>query len=87
MGVSRPRLSIARGGAVLFLGCLSAACSGPSGSMRKEVNSMIAGRDFARAEKRLASALDSSYGRKNQVLYYLDLGAVQHDAGKFKEID
>ncbi|OGR99318.1 MAG: hypothetical protein A2V88_03830 [Elusimicrobia bacterium RBG_16_66_12] len=87
MGGRRPRLSILRGGAVVFLACLLAACGGPSGSMRKEVNGLIAARDFAGAEARIVKEKQGSYGKKNQVLYYLDLGAVQHDGGKYKESD
>lgn len=87
MDGSRPRLSTLRGGAVPFMALALAACGGPSGSMRKDLNASIAGRDWAAAEKKVVSAKESSYGRKNQVLYYLDLGAVQHDAGKFKESD
>jgi hypothetical protein len=85
---TRPRLSDKRGGAVLFpLVLLAAACGGPSGSMRKEVNGMIAGRAFDAAQARIEKEKEGSYGRKNQVLYYLDLAAVQHDAGKFKDSD
>ena len=89
MSVPRPRLSTKRGGAVPFLLLLPllAACGGPSGSMRKEVNGMIAARDYASAQARTEKAKESSYGKKNQVLYYLDLGAIQHDAGKFKDSD
>ncbi len=89
MGVTRPRLSFRRGGAASFLSLalLLCACSGPSGGMRKAVNGMIAGRAFDAAQARIEKEKEISYGRKNQVLYYLDLGAVQHDAGKFKESD
>ncbi len=89
MGVDRPRLSPQRGGAVLFLPLLAllGACGGPSGSMRKDVNGLLAARDFDGAQARVEKAKESSYGRKNQVLYYLDLGAVQHDAGRFKDSD
>ncbi len=76
-----------RGGAVVFLACLLAACGGPSGSMRKEVNGLLAARDFAGAEARITQEKQGSYGKKNKVLYYLDLGAVQHDGGKYKESD
>lgn len=89
MGVTRPRLSEKKGGAVPFLLLLPllAACGGPSGEMRKAVNGLIAARDFEGAEARIKREKTGSYGKKNQVLYYLDLGAVQHDAGKFKESD
>jgi hypothetical protein len=83
----RPRLSSKRGGAVSFLliPLLLGACGGPSGEMRKAVNGMIAGRDYVSAQGRIEKEKEGSYGKKNQVLYYLDLGAVQHDAGKFKD--
>ncbi|MBI4061813.1 MAG: hypothetical protein HY403_10310, partial [Elusimicrobia bacterium] len=55
--------------------------------MRKAVNGMIAGRAYDAAQARIEREKEISYGRKNQVLYYLDLGAVQHDAGKFKDSD
>ncbi len=90
MGVKRPRLSSQRGGAVSFhllLPLLLAACGGPSGSMRKQVNGLLAARDFNGAQALTEKAKEGSYGKKNQVLYYLDLGAIQHDAGKFKESD
>jgi hypothetical protein len=87
MVVPRPRLFLLKGGAVAFLAGVLAACGGPSGSMRKDVNASLAGRDYAGAEKKVVAAKESSYGRKNQVLYYLDLGAVQHDAGEFAESD
>jgi len=89
MGVKRPRLSPRRGGAVPFLLLLPlfAACGGPSGSMRKQVNGLIAARDFNGAQALTEKAKEASYGRKNQVLYYLDLGAIQHDAGKFRDSD
>ena len=55
--------------------------------MRKQVNAQIAARDFTGAEARITKDKQSSYGKKNQVLYYLDLGAVQLDGGKYKESD
>ncbi len=87
MGLKRPRLSFERGGAVLFTVLLLAGCSGPSGSFRKEINGLIAARHYDGAIKKIESVKEGTYGRKNMVLYYLDLGAVQHDAGLFKESD
>lgn len=89
MGVNRPLLSRWKGGAVFFplLALLAAACAGPSGSMRKQVNAQLAAGDYAGAEARIQGEKLGSYGAKNQVLYYLDLGAVQHDGGKYKESD
>lgn len=91
MGGPRPLLSFVKGGAVLFplaaLGLALTACSGPSGEMRKQVNAKLAAGDYAGAEAKIEGEKTSSYGAKNAVLFYLDLGAVQHDGGKFKESD
>lgn len=48
---------------------------------------MIAQQNFAQAEAYLKAKKDNDYGPKNTVLYYLDMGAVQHHGGKFKESD
>lgn len=88
MGVHRPLLSLVKGGAGLFLAAvLASGCGGPSAEMRKALTAQLVAGDFAGAEQRIVAAKESSYGRKNMVLYYLDLGAVQHDAGKYKESD
>ena len=89
MGVKRPLLSTLKGGAVLFPLCLLllSACAGPSSSMRKDVDARIARGDYPGAESVITGAKLTSYGKKNMVLYYLDLGAVQHDAGQYKESD
>jgi hypothetical protein len=55
--------------------------------MRKAVNVKLAAGDYAGAEAVLQGAKDGSYGKKNRVLYSLDLGAVQHDAAQYKESD
>ena len=88
MGVTRPRLSPLKGGAVPFLILpLLVACGGPSGEMRKAVNGFVAARNYVAAQARVEKAKESSYGHKNMVLYYLDLGGLQHDAEKFMESD
>lgn len=89
MGVKRPLLSSLKGGAFLFplAALLTCACSGPSGEMRKQLNAQLAQADYAGAEARVEHAKLASYGAKNQVLYYLDLGAIQHDGGKYRESD
>ena len=87
MRVARPRLSPRRGGAVLLAAALLAGCGGPSGELRKELNSLIAAGNYAKAEARLGEAKEGAYGKKNLVLYYLDLGAVQHHGGRYKESD
>jgi hypothetical protein len=55
--------------------------------MRKQVNAKLAAGDYAGAEAKIEGEKASSYGAKNAVLFYLDLGAVQHDGGKYKESD
>ena len=88
MGVTRPLLSRVKAGAVLFpLLVLSAACSGPSGSMRKAVNAQLAAGDYTGAGARIEKEKESSYGAKNQVLYHLDLGAVQFDGRQYRDSD
>lgn len=89
MGVSRPLPSRRKGGVALSAALASglAACAGPSGGMRRDVNARIAAGDYAGAESRIERAKLTSYGRKNMVLYYLDLGGVQHDAGEYAVSD
>lgn len=68
----------------------AAAClpgCGPSHHTKKTLNAHLAAQDFPSAEAYLQTVKDSEYTRKNQVLYYLDLGLIQHHAGKFKESD
>ena len=55
--------------------------------MRKRVDARIAQGDYAAAETIIRDNKLSSYGKKNAVLYYLDLGAVQADAGQYKDSD
>src|SRR5271168_783707 len=89
MGVTRPLLSRPKGGAAFFplAALLFAACAGPSSSMRKQVNAKLAAGDYPAAEKIIENAKLLSYGQKNMVLYYLDLGTVQTDAGQYKDSD
>ncbi|MDD5657555.1 MAG: hypothetical protein PHF00_09920 [Elusimicrobia bacterium] len=73
-------------GLVLLLG--AAGCqSGPSGGYKRAINSLLAAQNFAGAQAALEKAKESQYGKKNQVLYYLDLGTVLHHAGKYQESD
>ncbi len=85
--VGRPLLSATKGGAVLLplLAALLSACAGPSESLIKRVDGAIANRDYSDAESLIAGAKDSSFGKKNMVLYYLDIGAVQLDGGRYKD--
>jgi uncharacterized protein len=71
------------GAAALFL----AGCAGPSSASKKAVNGFIAQGDYAAAESYIGSKKLTEYSKKNQVLFYLDMGMVQHHAGKYKESD
>ena len=85
-GVRRPLLSRAKGGAAFFAGLalLLAACAGPSERLVRRVDSRIAARDYAGAQSLIEDAKYTSYGHKNEALYYLDLGQVQLDGGQDK---
>jgi tetratricopeptide (TPR) repeat protein len=78
-----------KGGAVFFplLAAILCACAGPSTSLKKRIDRKLADADYAGAESLIQGAKTTQYGSKNAVLYYLDLGAVQHDAGQYKESD
>lgn len=72
----------------VFLGALAATgCVSPSSASKRTVNAFIAQRQFAQAETYLETQKETSYGKRNMVLYYLDKGLVQHHAGKYKESD
>ena len=89
MDGNRPFLSTVKGGAVLFplLVLLLSACAGPSTSLRRKIDAKIAAGDYAGAETLIDGEKLSSYGKKNRVLYHLDLGAVLFDDRKYKESD
>lgn len=73
--------------ALAFLFLLLAGCSGPSELQRRAFNASIASGDYVAATDKITSLKDKSYGSKNAVLYYLDLGAVQHDGGLYRQSD
>lgn len=66
---------------------LLAACAGPSASVRKNLDLLIAEHQYDKAESLIDRNKLTEYGKKNMVLYYLDRGGVLHDAGKYKESD
>ncbi len=63
---------------------LAAACAGPSERLIKRVDRDIAARDYGAAQSSIEDAKYTAYGKKNEVLYYLDLGQVQLDSGQDK---
>ena len=71
-----------------MVACLGlAGCGGPSVSIRKSVNSMVAAGNYEGAAAQLERVKQSEYGKSNAVLYHLDVGAVLHYAGRYKESD
>ncbi len=81
--LARRGWSVSAALAAIFL----SACGGPSVRTKKTLNSLLAARDFVAAEAQIRKVKDTQYKRKNAVLYYLDLGTVQHHAGKYRESD
>ncbi|OGS11708.1 MAG: hypothetical protein A2285_07190 [Elusimicrobia bacterium RIFOXYA12_FULL_57_11] len=80
MRVHLPAYRLLAGAALLF-----AACAGPSRSYRAGLNAKIAAHDYAGARADIEQNKTSEYGEKNSVLYYLDLGMVQHDSASYRE--
>jgi hypothetical protein len=48
---------------------------------------MLAAGNYAGAQADIEANKETEYGRKNEVLYYLDLGMVQHDENLYKDSD
>lgn len=83
MKIMQPALCAVFAAAVLAV----SGCGGPSSASKITVNGFLAQRQYMQAEAYLDKGKESEYGKRNQVLYYLDKGLVQHHAGKFKESD
>jgi len=71
--------------ALVFLALLG--CAGPSSTSKKEINRLISEQNFVEAASRLNKIKESEYGKRNAIIYYLDVGAILHYAGKYKESD
>jgi len=72
------------------LGWCAAACSscfGPSFQSKRQLQTLLASRDFDGAAALIRHLREGEYGRRNAVLYHLDMGMVLLDAGKYKESD
>jgi uncharacterized protein len=77
-----------RAAAFLAAAAILAGCqSGPSGSSKRTINSMIASGDYAAAAQYIEKVKESQYGKKNMVLFYLDKGTVLHHQGRYEESD
>src|SRR3989442_5187283 len=62
-------------------------CAGPSHQHKASLNNLLASRDWAAATRQLQEAKDTEYASRDAVLYWLDVAAVLHDTGDFKESD
>ncbi|MFA6318530.1 MAG: hypothetical protein WC943_14065, partial [Elusimicrobiota bacterium] len=72
---------------VLLAGLTIPGCA-PSVATKRTLNALVASQDFEGAEAYMLKVRETpNYGKKNAVLYYLDLGTIQHHAGKYKESD
>jgi hypothetical protein len=78
-----PRIGL-RAALVALLGV---ACAGPSQEHKNSLSSRIASRDWAGAVAQLESSKSSEYADRDEVLYWLDVAAVLHDSGNYRESD
>src|SRR5437868_124495 len=62
-------------------------CAGPSRQHKASLNYLLASRDWAGATRQLQESKDTEYASRDAVLYWLDVAAVLHDGGNFKESD
>jgi hypothetical protein len=84
-------------GGVVMIGCLrsvsiillaaSVGCAAPSSQMKRSLVRHVANGDYPAAEQIIKQGKLSDYGKRNAVLYYLDLGLVLHDAGVYRHSD
>jgi len=63
------------------------ACAGPSHMYKDSLHGYISAGNYQQTEDAINAAKQKEYGKKNAVLYYLDLGMVQHDAGQYRDSD
>lgn len=63
------------------------ACGAPSLRHKRDVSRLLAQEDFAAAEQKLEEAKNKEYKQRDALLYYLDMGAVLHDANQPAQSD
>lgn len=73
--------------AVATVCLLCAACGAPSLRHKKEINKLMIEGNFPAAAEKVEVLKDKMYTSKDRLLYYLDAGAVLHDAQKPAESD
>src|SRR5437016_11929356 len=62
-------------------------CAGPAHQHKASLSGLLASRDWAGATRQLQEAKETEYASRDAVLYWLDVAAVLHDGGNFKESD
>ncbi len=63
------------------------ACGAPSLRHKKEINKLLSAGEYPAALEKIESAKNKEYKQKDALLYYLDSGAVMHDAGEYAGSD
>lgn len=63
------------------------ACGAPSLRHKKEINKLLALSEYPAAVEKIESAKNKEYKQRDAVLYYLDSGAVLHDACQYATSD
>lgn len=71
----------------VFAAALTAACGGPSMTVRKNLDQYVAAEDYDHATAYLEQVKHEQYGPRNAVLYYLDAGTLLQHAGRFQDSD
>lgn len=70
-----------------FAGITFASCAGPSLGLKNQLHSLIREEKYDQAEQTIEQAKEKEYGKKNAVLFHLDMAMVLHDMGRYKESD
>ncbi len=63
------------------------ACGAPSLRHKKDINHLLAAGEYTTAAQRIERAKNKEYSRRDRVLYYLDVGAILHDAQQPQQSD
>jgi len=70
-----------------FAAAVFASCAGPSLGLKNQLHSLIRAEQYDQAEQTIEQAKEKEYGKKNAVLFHLDMAMVLHDMGRYKESD
>lgn len=70
---------------IIALIAFLAACAGPSLRYKEDIFETLKKPDYSKTVKEIESNKSKQYGRKNSLLYYLDLGFAYHNSNDYKE--